>query len=300
MGPLLAGLPPLRSLAARPAERIRLRLLSAVGPPSWPGARRFLSAEGSKGPLAQTHSGHSGHSGDGWGAGEGLPGDGGLRTARWATAPELEKPRLFGLLADAGSSNRSPAGSLPPSGPSEYELDLGKIAETLVRDYRGFFEHEPCFDIYNEDIVFKVGRPFDGAASMRGRRVYCRALSAFRGVTRTTVRDGKVACSVSDGRPFGHALRVKWRFEGDMRLLKCPVYIDAISLYSIAPRAAPERAAAQITEPVASVLSHGVHRHTVEFVEIHPPSLRSLLQKALWEPKVCVAPLCFEQDAAPT
>lgn len=276
MKPLFASMS-LRSLAAR-------RLGRAAGQTPWPGARRSLSAGGARGPLS-------------------------------GPAQVLGEPRLLGLLAAPGGSDRSPSGGLPPSGPSEYELDLGKITDVLVRDYRGFFEHEPTLGIYNEDIVFRVGRPFADALSeartaVRGRRAYCRGLSAFRGVTRTTVRHADVACSISDGTPYGHALRVDWRFQGDMRLLMCPVYIQAISLYSIAPRvaaAAPEGAAPEGAAPGikdsgggrgAGVLSHGVHRHTVEFVEIHPPSLRSLLQKALWQPTTgpVAAPLCFEQD----
>jgi len=166
---------------------------------------------------------------------------------------------------------------LRPRGPSEYELSIGRITDTLRRDYREFFERPPDFDIYDDAVVFALGQPFHGVPELQGKLAYRRALNGLRGLARRTV-EGSVRCTVLDGKPYGHALKVSWTCEGVL-LNQCSVCIKAISLYSVSPHAA---LVGDLTGPTPPL--HRVSRHVIEFVEIHPPSLRSMLLRNWWQP----------------
>lgn len=167
-----------------------------------------------------------------------------------------------------------------PNTPNDYELSLGKITDTLQSDYPAFFEREPDFEIYHNQIALELGKPFEGMSGLRGKRSYSRILAALQRVACGTVRDPIVTCHFSDGTPYGHALRVSWQVQGSMVGFQCPIYISAISFYSLAPQM-PEFGA-------SPVLSHRIHRHTIEFVEIQPPTLRNLLRSSwgatTWHP----------------
>lgn len=170
-----------------------------------------------------------------------------------------------------------------PRRPSDYELSLGKITDCLRSDYPAFFERTPNFEIYDERVVFELGWPFHGVSALHGKRSYCRALSALHHLGCSTVRNGTVRCHIADGSSYGHALRVPWTCCGNVVWSQCPVHISAVSLYSIA---------AQVPELDSSTqLSHRISRHCVEFVEIHPPSLRSLLLRSWWQRQSGVEPV---------
>jgi len=165
--------------------------------------------------------------------------------------------------------------------PTEYELSLGKIVDTLKNDYPAFFEREPNFDIYDDHLVFELGRPFHGVSALHGKQSYRRALLALQRLGRGALSDGTVACQVHDGTPYGHALKVAWQCNGSMLGKRC-VHISAISLYSVNHQAEKETDVS---------LAHRVHKHSIEFLEIHPPSLRSLLLGQWWRPQSRLEPV---------
>lgn len=174
-------------------------------------------------------------------------------------------------------------------GATDYDLSLGKIVDTLRSDYPAFFERRPNFEIYDERVVFELGQPFHSAAALRGKRGYTRAVGALQSLACSTVRDGTVSCRICDGSDYGHALKVPWHLHGSLRPFSslgplvescATVHIHAISLYSITPQA-PDS-----SESSPTFLSHRIHRHCIEFVEIEPPSLRSLLFGLWWRPQL--------------
>lgn len=210
------------------------------------------------------------------------------RLAAW-----VKERSLLSFNSDYGTLKSKSSGDLPPPrAPSEYDLNLGKIVDILKCDYPAMFERPPNFEIYDESIVFELGQPFHAVSALRGKRAYCRALSALRSLSCGAVRDGRVRCKVADGEPYGHALRVPWTCEGNLIWSGADLYISAVSLYSIRPQMPPPLNSQNSDDFAAAPtalrsLSHRIHRHCIEFVEIHPPSLRSLLLRLWWKRQVC-------------
>jgi len=174
-----------------------------------------------------------------------------------------------------------------PKGASQYQLSLGKIVDTLQADYPAVFDRSPNFDIYDDCVVFELGSgtAFDGRqmSTLQGKRAYCRAILALQGLANRTVREGKVKCSVQQGSTCGYTLRVNWTCHGEIAIWRRqPLYISAISVYSVAPEAS---LSGNLPFPL-----HRIDRHKIEFVEIHPPSLRTLLLGAWWVPQVKMEP----------
>lgn len=172
-----------------------------------------------------------------------------------------------------------------PQGATDYDLSLGKIRDTLHSDYPAFFERRPNFEIYDERVVFELGQPFHSAAAVRGKSSYSAAIAALQRLARSFVRDGSVECRIYDGSAIGHALKVPWQLHGTLGMLhalneRCArVHISAISLYSIAPQASESL-------DHTPLLTHRINKHCIEFVEIQPPSLRSLLMGLWWRPQL--------------
>jgi len=155
-------------------------------------------------------------------------------------------------------------------GSSEFDLSLGKIIDTLRADYMAWFERSPNFDIYDESIVFEMdlvtGRRL---SELQGKRSYCRVLNTLHTATTMAVREGQVKCSVQPWSPCDYTLRVNWTCSG--HLAYQPLHISAISAYSLASKEVSLSAAAHLP-------SHLIDRHKIEFLEIHPPSLKVLLR----------------------
>lgn len=164
--------------------------------------------------------------------------------------------------------------------PSDFELDLGKVADTLSRDYPAFFDSKPEYGIYHEDIKFCLGADIksslgadqapDGRNVITGKRAYMNSMEALRKIARTTVSDGKVTYRLGKAEQYGHHLRVNWECRGHM-LKAVPFHITAISLYSIAATKINQ------SEPGGLLLTHKVHRHVISVTEVNPPSLRRAL-----------------------
>mmetsp|Transcript_29332 Transcript_29332/g.66248 ORF Transcript_29332/g.66248 Transcript_29332/m.66248 type:complete len:264 (-) Transcript_29332:73-864(-) len=170
--------------------------------------------------------------------------------------------------------------------PTDYEMDVGKIADALKSDYNAFFEREPNFEIYDDSIALELGRPFHSISGLRGKRSYRRALLSLQHLGVRTLQDGFVRCQISDGTPYGHTLQVNWTCEGCLfgNMLvpqQQPIYISAISFYTVARQVGEADSRAPLT--------HRVHRHVIEFVEFSPPSIRTLLQ-SIWRRDVILQP----------
>jgi len=194
--------------------------------------------------------------------------------------PDVSLALLGGLLACGGQ---------PPRRPTEYELSLGKIADTLRSDYPDLLQRDPDFGIYDEAISLEIGQPLHAAVlGIRGKMRYARAISTLRRLACSTLLDGSIRCRVHSGAEYGCALRVPWTCDGTMYLLglQRPIHISAISLYNVAPQALGSNDMS---------LSYRIRRHKIDFMDIQPPSLRSLLFEALWRPTPRQEPvLAFE------
>jgi len=189
-----------------------------------------------------------------------------LAPAALRLAPSLLPP---GCWAAQGAED---GGS--PRGCSEYELSVGKIADTLQKDYPAIFEREPDFSVYQEHVLFALGQPFHVQKVVD----YHRALSSLRRLGNGVVKDAKVHCQVCDGKAYGYALRVYWRCVG-MSYMWTPLNISAVSFYSVEK----EMPCADENE---SRLPYRISRHVIEFTEINPPTIRSLLQNLWWRRQV--------------
>lgn len=177
-------------------------------------------------------------------------------------------------------------------GSSEFDLSLGKIIDTLRADYMAWFDRSPNFDIYDDSIVFQMdlitGRRL---SELQGKRAYCRALTTLRTATTMAVREGEVQCSVQPWSPCDYTLRVNWTCNG--HLAYQPLHISAISAYSLASKASLTAA--------THLPSHLIDRHKIEFLEIHPPSLKVLLRGAGgWNPRMSEPALALNRFHSPS
>jgi len=159
--------------------------------------------------------------------------------------------------------------------PSEYVLSLGHITDMLRDDYPRLFEQSPDFwnwNIYDDNISLELQPPIHMPV-IRGKRAYRRTLTAIRSLAKRYIRNGTVARHMQDGQSHGHALRVKWKVEGDLDWLGVQrrVCMSAFSSYSLREQSKASRAA-----DVAAGnpdLAYRIHRHAIELIEIEPPLL---------------------------
>lgn len=209
-----------------------------------------------------------------------------LVTGGEVARPHFHKSEHCGTSPSKGDDTDRP--------PSDYELSLGKIIDTLRRDYPDFFVRAPDCDIYDEKIVFELGRPFHGVAGLKGKKAYAHALGALQRLGKSTILDSKVSCRIADGSPYGHALRVSWACQGHMLWFHCPIHIAGVSLYRVTPQS---HGTDKSTKEGRPSMSHRVSHHTLEFVEIHPPTLRSVLLRQWWQPQHRLSPVLALEHA---
>lgn len=181
----------------------------------------------------------------------------------------------------------------PPKEPDEYELSIGKITDVLRSDYPDFFERSPDFGIYDEHVTLELGKPLEEPKVLaRGKSRYCRRLLAMRRICSSMVRNGTVSCQVCDGRPYGSALRVYWKCQGEIWLGSArEFHISAVSYYSVAPQL-PDRSEA------LQFLAHRINRHTIDITEIRPSSLQSRLLNVIL-PQADLEPALVVQASLP-
>lgn len=168
-----------------------------------------------------------------------------------------------------------------PKPPTEWELSLGKITDTLCQDYPDFFRREPDFSVYDEDVTLEIGLPLEpyespGLVTLQSKKRYVQMLRTLRKLGNGCVPNGTVHCKVY---PYSMAhganrcsIRVRWNFEGTLNLTRTPVHIHAFSSYSLA---------AQAFRSDESPLSYRIRRHKIEVHDIQPPFMRDVFAKAL-------------------
>jgi len=167
----------------------------------------------------------------------------------------------------------------PGRRPSDYELSLGKITDTLLRDYEEFLDRDPEPDIYDQAVSLEITVPAAGTL-LRGKQRYVQTICTLRRLTAKAVSDGRMTCRAEPGDVYGCALRIRWRCDGTMTLLgmQTEIHFSAISSYCLTPQA-------EVVAIDGSDLSYRIRRHRIEFLNIHPPSLRTLVTEALWHPR---------------
>lgn len=189
-----------------------------------------------------------------------VPGCG--RDPRWAL------PRPGAVSGSAwqlffGGPGRAPLG--------DYELSRGKIVDVLSDDYRLFFDRPPDFEIYDDNVVLEVGSSLVRLPVVRGRTGYRRLLALVQGACWYGVKNGTMSCKVTDGEPYGHAIRIFWTMRGQSRRGK-PLLISGYSLYSLGRQAASASG--------TSLLTHRINRHVIEFTEVRPHVLKPQVANA--------------------
>mmetsp|Transcript_40076 Transcript_40076/g.87520 ORF Transcript_40076/g.87520 Transcript_40076/m.87520 type:complete len:287 (+) Transcript_40076:334-1194(+) len=246
--------------ALGPTAAQRLKSLSVVHP--WAGPRPLQAAAMPRVQAGKVFSASS----------QGvLPGP----ESSWSLA-HLAWPSLHLVGGDVqGLAVNSWLLQAEPRRATDYELSRGRIVDVLRRDYPDFFERTPDYDIYDDGIVLEVGDPFRAMGSLRGKAKYKKVLTALQSIGRLVVSNGTVTCRVYPWEEHGYALRVPWQCHGCLRILgrREPLHLSAVSVYSLVP---------QIAFPGSETagkawLTHKISRHRLDFLEIHPPSLRSFL-----------------------
>ena len=128
------------------------------------------------------------------------PADARVDVAKVATAPELS-----GRGATADPIGWTHTGHTVPrhSGPSEYELNRGRVVDTLRRDYPKLFKEEPDLSIFTEGI--ELHDPT--GVRLRGIKNYKRMFDTLRFLRRTAMQDAEVTYRLvaTDG-----SVRVRW------------------------------------------------------------------------------------------
>lgn len=97
-----------------------------------------------------------------------------------------------------------------PRGPSEFELNLGRVIDVLRTDYPNFFTQEPDLSIYTDDIA--VHDP--SGERLHGRKQYRSVFQMMRFLRRTTMQDAEITYRlvVTD-----RTIRVRWSAKMWMR-----------------------------------------------------------------------------------
>jgi len=161
----------------------------------------------------------------------------------------------------------------PRQGATDFQLSLGKIVDTLRADYGEWFERTPNFDIFDEHIVCEMDLMGRQLSQLNGKRAYCRLLTTLQRATAMTVREGQVKCSVHPWSACDGTLRVNWTCTGQLGYQ--PLHISAISAYAVASEASSSE----------RLPYHLIDRHKIDFLEIHPPSLKTFLRGIGWQPQ---------------
>mmetsp|Transcript_78735 Transcript_78735/g.138930 ORF Transcript_78735/g.138930 Transcript_78735/m.138930 type:complete len:277 (+) Transcript_78735:394-1224(+) len=210
---------------------------------------------------------------------------GGLRTPGFSVAdplamtssasiPLMPAASAFGHIdsSHGGLPLGPDLGYEPPKEPDDYQLSIGKITDVLRSDYPDFFERTPDLSIYDEHVNLELGKPLEEPKVLaKGKSQYCRILLTIRRICSSMVRNRTVSCQVCDGRPYGFALRVYWKCQGEIWLGSLrEFHISAVSFYSVAPQKMERGEALQF-------LAYRIHRHTLDITEIRPSSLQNRL-----------------------
>jgi len=124
----------------------------------------------------------------------------------------------------------------PPKGPSEYDLNRGRVIDTLRKDYPRYFTAKPDFSIFRSDV--ELHDP--SGKRLQGLKQYERVFDMLRFLRRTTMQDAQLTQRLVIS---GEAVRVRWSaklwmrdpalgyntFAGEPVL----VHLDGISVYDL-------------------------------------------------------------------
>ncbi|CAM9642931.1 unnamed protein product [Chrysoparadoxa australica] len=123
--------------------------------------------------------------------------------------------------------------STPPKrerGPEdEFELNVGRVIDTLQQDYPVIFQENIDFSIYDEDIILQD----PSGVQVKGIRNYKRVMATLR-FLRQAVMTRKVETRFRvnyDG--LGSRIRVSWNFVFIRSDMQAPIYLDGISRYDL-------------------------------------------------------------------
>lgn len=96
-------------------------------------------------------------------------------------------------------------------GPSEFQLNLGRVIDTLRVDHPRFFSHRPDFSIFSDNVV--LCDP-SGEQRLSGKDAYARMFDALRFIRRGAMQDATLThrLVVSD-----RTIRVRWHAKLWMR-----------------------------------------------------------------------------------
>eukprot|EP00965_Chrysotila_dentata_P075910 2508019-Pleurochrysis_carterae.AAC.1 len=82
----------------------------------------------------------------------------------------------------------APSQHMSPKGPSEYQLNLGRVIDTLRHDYPLFFISQPDFSIFVPEV--ELHDP--SGMRIRGLKQYSRIFDMIRFLRRTTMQDAQL------------------------------------------------------------------------------------------------------------
>lgn len=132
--------------------------------------------------------------------------------------------------------SRGPPVPGAPRGPSEFELNLGRVVDVLRTDYPNFFTQEPDMSIYTDDI--ELHDP--SGMRLHGRKQYRSVFQMLRFLRRTTMQDAELTYRLVVTE---RTVRVRWSAKMWMRdpatgvnhLNGGPalVHLDGVSIYDL-------------------------------------------------------------------
>lgn len=130
------------------------------------------------------------------------------------------------------SPTSTPQNTPAPLGPSEYELNLGRVIDTLRFDYPCLLTREPDFSIFVDGI--ELHDP--SGMRLRGIHQYRRFFHALRFLRKTTLCDCEITFRLA---VTNAAVRVRWSSKLWMRdpalglLSGSPMHLDGVSVYEL-------------------------------------------------------------------
>jgi hypothetical protein len=110
----------------------------------------------------------------------------------------------------------------------DFEANVGKVIDTLMKDYRDFFHRVPNFDIYTNDI--KVMDP--SGVRLNGKLFYKQFFAMLR-LVKTVALDRTLINYRVSYDWVEQEVKVQWNLKIWLRALSNPRYIDGVSRYSI-------------------------------------------------------------------
>ena len=113
--------------------------------------------------------------------------------------------------------------------PSEYELTVGRVVDTLRSDYPELLSREPDLSIYTEEVMFTD----PSGLRLRGKDKYRRVFEGLRFLRTTVMRDAEITYRLV---VVDATVRVRWNAKlwvRDMIGHPTLVHVDGVSVYEL-------------------------------------------------------------------